>query len=57
MRKRPHFLLPTGSVGGYRLEGRGIQLFDAVEGEYAAVLGLPLQALLAFLRTQEILMS
>jgi septum formation protein len=47
----------AGSVGSYRLEGRGIQLFDAVEGEYAAVLGLPLQALLAFLRAQEILMS
>ncbi len=38
------------SVGAYRLEGLGIQLFDAIEGEYAAILGLPLLALLGFLR-------
>jgi septum formation protein len=40
----------SGCVGAYRLEGRGIQLFDAVEGEHSAVLGLPLLALLGFLR-------
>jgi septum formation protein len=39
------------AVGAYRLEGRGIQLFDAVEGEHTAVLGLPLLPLLAFLRS------
>ncbi len=39
-----------GCVGGYRLEGMGVQLFDAVEGEFAAILGLPLLALLGFLR-------
>ena len=44
-----------GSVGGYRLEGPGIQLFDTVEGEYAAVLGLPLLALLGFLRQNGVL--
>ncbi len=38
------------SVGAYRLEGLGVQLFDRVEGEHAAVLGLPLLALLGFLR-------
>ena len=38
------------SVGSYRLEGRGIQLFDSVEGEHAAILGVPLLALLGFLR-------
>ncbi|MDT7951865.1 MAG: Maf family protein [Acetobacteraceae bacterium] len=38
------------SVGAYRLEGLGIQLFDRIEGEYAAILGLPLLALLGFLR-------
>ncbi len=38
------------SVGAYRLEGPGIQLFDAIDGEYAAILGLPLLALLGFLR-------
>jgi septum formation protein len=39
-----------GSVGAYRIEARGIQLFAAVEGEYAAILGLPLLDLLGFLR-------
>ena len=39
-----------GCVGGYRLEGMGVQLFDAVEGEFAAILGLPLLPLLGFLR-------
>ena len=39
-----------GSVGAYRLEGLGVHLFEAVEGEHAAVLGLPITALLRFLR-------
>lgn len=43
------------SVGAYRLEGLGIQLFDAVDGEYAAILGLPLLALLGFLRQHGVL--
>ena len=38
------------SVGAYRLEGLGVQLFDAVEGEHSAILGLPMPALLGFLR-------
>ena len=42
------------SVGGYKLEGRGIQLFANVEGGYFDILGLPLLPLLAFLRTQGI---
>ena len=37
-------------VGAYRLEGPGVQLFDVVEGEQSANLGLPLLALLGFLR-------
>ena len=44
------------SVGAYRLEGPGIQLFDSVQGEHAAILGLPLLALLGFLRQHGILM-
>lgn len=42
-------------VGAYRLEGPGVQLFDRVEGEHAAVLGLPLLALLGFLRQAGVL--
>jgi septum formation protein len=42
--------LVTSTVGAYRLEGPGVQLFAAVEGEHAAILGLPLLALLGFLR-------
>ena len=37
-------------VGAYRLEGRGAHLFDALDGEYTAILGLPMLALLGFLR-------
>lgn len=45
------------TVGAYRLEGRGILLFDRVEGEHAAVLGLPLLSLLEFLRRSGLLAS
>lgn len=44
------------SVGAYRLEGHGAQLFEAVEGEHAAVLGVPLLPLLAFLRDHGVLL-
>jgi septum formation protein len=40
----------TSTVGGYRLEGRGVHLFEHVEGDHAAILGLPLLSLLGFLR-------
>jgi len=39
-----------GSVGAYRIEGRGVQLFARIEGDHFAILGLPLVELLAFLR-------
>jgi septum formation protein len=39
-----------GSVGAYRIEGRGVQLFERIEGDHFAILGLPLIELLAFLR-------
>jgi septum formation protein len=38
------------SVGGYRIEGLGVQLFERIEGSHFAILGLPLLPLLAFLR-------
>ena len=44
-----------GSVGCYRLEGPGVQLFSAIEGDYFTILGLPLMGLLAVLRERGIL--
>ena len=38
------------TVGAYRLEGRGVQLFEKIDGNYFTILGLPLLPLLAFLR-------
>jgi septum formation protein len=40
-----------GSVGGYCLEGRGIQLFSEIQGDYFSILGLPLLELVGFLRS------
>ena len=42
------------SVGCYQLEGEGIQLFDAIGGDYFTILGLPLLPLLEALREHEI---
>ncbi len=47
----------TGSVGAYRLEGPGALLFDRVEGEHSAILGLPLLPLLGFLRQRGVLLD
>jgi septum formation protein len=41
------------SVGCYQLEGEGIQLFDRIDGDYFAILGLPLIGLLDLLRRHE----
>lgn len=43
------------SVGAYRLEGMGSQLFDRVDGDYFTVLGMPLWSVLAELRRVGIL--
>jgi septum formation protein len=40
------------SVGCYHLEGEGVQLFSAIEGDYFAILGLPLLNLLDLLRAR-----
>lgn len=45
----------VGSVGAYRLEGMGAQLFHKVEGDFFTVLGLPLLPLLDWLRAQGVL--
>ncbi|HVV28932.1 MAG TPA: Maf family protein [Rhizomicrobium sp.] len=45
------------SVGCYRFEGRGAQLFESVEGDYFSVLGLPLLPVLAALRKEGVLAS
>jgi septum formation protein len=42
-----------GSVGGYRLEGPSIRLFEKITGDYFTILGLPLLPLLAALRDIE----
>jgi septum formation protein len=39
-----------GSVGCYRLEGPGAQLFSKIDGDYFAILGLPMLGLLDLLR-------
>lgn len=44
-----------GSVGCYRLEDLGVQLFSKIEGDYFAILGLPLLDLMAFLRAEKVL--
>ncbi|HEY0043135.1 MAG TPA: Maf family protein [Allosphingosinicella sp.] len=43
------------SVGGYRIEGPGAQLFERIEGDHFAILGMPLLPLLAYLRERGIL--
>ena len=44
-------------VGVFRMEGRGAQLFDRVEGSHFTVLGLPLLPLLGALRDRGLLPS
>ncbi|HEX6859435.1 MAG TPA: Maf family protein [Caulobacteraceae bacterium] len=39
-----------GSVGCYRLEDDGVQLFSKIDGDYFTILGLPLMGLLELLR-------
>jgi septum formation protein len=46
-----------GSVGAYHLEGRGAQLFASVSGDYFSILGLPLLAVLNYLRVRNIMVA
>jgi septum formation protein len=43
-------LAVTASVGGYQVEGVGIQLFERIDGDHFTILGLPLLRLLDYLR-------
>lgn len=43
------------SVGCYRLEDAGVQLFSRIQGDYFSVLGLPLLEILDFLRTRGVI--
>ena len=44
-------------VGVFRMEGRGVTLFDKVEGSHFTILGMPLIPLLGALRERELLPS
>ena len=44
-----------GSVGCYRMESLGVQLFSAIDGDYFTILGLPLMGLLERLRAHAVL--
>jgi septum formation protein len=45
-----------GCVGGYRIEGEGLQLFERIKGDYFTILGLPMLGLMDELRTQGLLL-
>ncbi len=45
------------SVGAYRFEGPGAQLFEKVEGGFFAILGLDLLPVLDYLRIREVISS
>lgn len=45
------------TVGVFRLEGRGVQLFDRIEGDHFTILGMPLIPLLGALRERGLLLA
>jgi septum formation protein len=45
------------TVGVFRLEARGVQLFDRIEGDYFTILGMPLLPLLGALRERQLLLA
>ena len=44
-----------GSVGAYQVEGLGIRLFERIEGDFFAIVGLPLLPVLSALREHGVL--
>jgi len=47
----------SSSVGAYRIEEIGLHLFDSVDGEPGAVMGLPMISLLQFLRQHGVILA
>jgi septum formation protein len=45
----------TTSVGAYQLEGLGVHLFEAIDGDHFTILGLPLMTLLPVLRDKALI--
>jgi septum formation protein len=45
-----------GSVGSYKLEAMGVQLFSRIDGDFFTILGLPLIQLIDVLREQGLLL-
>jgi septum formation protein len=45
------------TVGVFRLEARGVQLFDRIDGDHFTILGMPLLPLLAALRERGLLLA
>lgn len=45
------------TVGAFRIEGPGVQLFEAIEGDQFTVLGMPLLPLLGALREEGVLIA
>ena len=46
-----------GCVGVFRMEGRGVQLFETVDGSHFTILGMPLLPLLEALRERRVVAS
>ena len=45
------------TVGVFRLEARGVQLFESIDGDYFTILGMPLLPLLSALRERGLLLA
>ena len=45
------------TVGVFRLEARGVQLFESIDGDHFTILGMPLLPLLGALRERELLIA
>jgi len=45
------------TVGAYKIEARGAQLFSGIDGDYFSILGLPLLEILDYFRTRAVLVQ